>query len=56
MPVVSGKQYRFMAMCEHNPHASATCPDISVSKEFVHATPKLKRSKFSSSIRKRRKK
>lgn len=48
MPAVSGKQYRFMAMIAHGgkSNKSSVGPSPKVAEEFVHKTPKSKRSMF----------
>lgn len=47
MPAKSGKQYRFMAMIAHGgkPYHGIG-PSKEVAEEFVHKTPKKKRSMF----------
>ncbi len=49
MPAVSGKQYRFMAMIAHGGKSNkkrGAGPSPEVAEEFVHKTPKKKRSFF----------
>jgi hypothetical protein len=47
MPAKSAKQYKFMAAAAHNPSfAKRVGISQSVASEFVHKTPKEKRSAF----------
>lgn len=50
MPAKSAKQYRFMAMIAHggkpNKGMKSVGPSKEVAEEFVHKTPKKKRSIF----------
>jgi len=47
MPAVSGKQFRFMAMIAHGGKSNKGIgPSREVAEEFVHKTPKKKRSMF----------
>lgn len=57
MPAKSAAQYRFMAGIAHGmkPYGGGG-PSKEVAKEFVHKTPSAKRSAWSKSLRKRRKK
>ena len=56
MPAKSAKQYRFMAGIAHGMKPYKDGPSQEVAEEFVHKTPASKRSAWSKSIRKRRKK
>ena len=48
MPAPSGKAYRFFQGCKHNPkHMRGKCPSHKVAREFVEATPKTDRSRWS---------
>lgn len=47
MPAKSAKQYKFMAAIAHGAKPfKGTGPSEAVAKEFVHKTPKKKRSQF----------
>jgi len=57
MPAVSDKQYRYMQARAHgNKIGGLGGPTESVAKEFVAKTPASKRSAFSKSLRKKKKK
>lgn len=48
MPATSGPQYRKMQGCLHNPkHMRGKCPSRKVAREFVEATSKTDRSRWS---------
>lgn len=56
MPARSAKQYGLMQAAAHGTMKGLGGPSAAVAKEFVAKTPKDKRSAFSATLRKKRKK